>query len=428
MSQTLIKKRQLEALAIVDADVSSISDSKIANIGNYIKKDGTVAFGADQSMANFKITNLGAPVSANDAARLIDIQNSAVGLSAKEAVRAATIANITLTGAQTIDGVAVVAGDRVLVKAQTNGFDNGIYVASATAWARSADANISTEVRAGMFCFVTEGTVNADSGWVMATDGAVILGTTVLSFVQFSGAGQLIAGAGMTKSGNTLDIGTASASRIVVNADNIDLAVSGVTAGSYGAATGAQVPYFTVDLYGRITAAAQRAITIGDLSGQAASTLLSAIAALATNGIIVKTATGVAAVRSIAGTSGHVIVGNGDGISGNPTVDLDVSGATAGSYNKVLVDIYGRVLAGSTLETYIDVAHHIVRETPSGLMNGSNAVFTLANTPALGKEQVFQNGQLLEPGAGNDYTISGATITMLTVPLATERIRVNYVY
>jgi len=131
--------------------------------------------------------------------------------------------------------------------------------------------------------------------------------------------------------------------------------------------------------------------------------------------------------RSVAGTAGRVGVTNGDGVAGNPTVDLLTSGVSAGTYNKTTVDIYGRV-TGGTNETYIDAAHYVVRETPAGTLNGTNTIFTLANIPLAGEEMVFLNGVLQEPGAGNDYTISGLTITMLTAPTSLERIRVTYIY
>ncbi|MFN9958910.1 MAG: hypothetical protein ACK55I_37945, partial [bacterium] len=117
----------------------------------------------------------------------------------------------TLSGAQTIDGVSVIAGDRVLVKDQTTGADNGIYVCAAGAWSRSDDANVSADVTSGMFVFVEEGTVNGDNGYVLTTNNPITLGTTALTFTQFSGAGQVTAGAGLTKTGNTLNVGTASA-------------------------------------------------------------------------------------------------------------------------------------------------------------------------------------------------------------------------
>ena len=145
------------------------------------------------------------------------------GLDVKGSVRAATTVNISLSGAQTIDGVSVVATDRVLVKNQSTGSQNGIYVASASAWSRAADADSNDDVTAGMFTFVEEGTVNADTGWVMTNNAAVVLGTTALVFTQFNGAGSVSAGAGLTKDGNTLDVG-GTADRITVNADSVDIA------------------------------------------------------------------------------------------------------------------------------------------------------------------------------------------------------------
>jgi hypothetical protein len=113
------------------------------------------------------------------------------GLDVKQSVRVATTENITLSGTQTIDGVAVVAGDRVLVKNQTNGINNGIYVVAAGAWTRSTDADVNADVTAGLFTFVSEGTQNADSGWILTSDDAIAVGTTSLTFVQFSGAGMI---------------------------------------------------------------------------------------------------------------------------------------------------------------------------------------------------------------------------------------------
>ena len=98
----------------------------------------------------------------------------------KDSVRAATTANITLSGEQTIDGVSVVAVDRVLVKDQSAGAENGIYVAASGAWSRAIDANTSAEVTPGMFVFVEEGTVNGDQGFVLTTNAPITLGTTAI--------------------------------------------------------------------------------------------------------------------------------------------------------------------------------------------------------------------------------------------------------
>ena len=132
-----------------------------------------------------------------------------VGLDFKDSVRVATTANISLsTAPAAIDGVTLSSDDRVLVKDQSTGSQNGLYVfnGSGSAMTRATDADANAEVTSGMFTFVTEGSTNADSGFVLTTDGSITVGTTALAFAQFSGAGQITAGAAMTKTGNTLDV------------------------------------------------------------------------------------------------------------------------------------------------------------------------------------------------------------------------------
>lgn len=136
--------------------------------------------------SNQKITNLATPTAATDAASKGYVDGVATGLDVKASVRAATTANITLSGAQTIDGVSVIAGNRVLVKNQSTGTQNGIYVAASGAWSRSTDADEDLEVTAGLFTFVTEGSTNGDTGWVLVTDDPIVVGTDALSFTQFS--------------------------------------------------------------------------------------------------------------------------------------------------------------------------------------------------------------------------------------------------
>ncbi|NDD53729.1 hypothetical protein EBZ39_07600, partial [bacterium] len=199
------------------------------------------------AMGTNRITGLGDPSAAQDAATKNYVDSVAQGLDVKASVRVATTTNITLSGTQTIDGVGVIAGDRVLVKNQSTAADNGVYVVAAGVWTRSTDMDVWTELP-GAFLFVEQGTTNDNSGWVCTVAAGGTLGSTAITFEQFSGAGQITAGTGMTKTGNTLNVNTASASRIVVNSDDIDLATTGVTGGTYAG--------LTVDTYGRVTSAA----------------------------------------------------------------------------------------------------------------------------------------------------------------------------
>lgn len=103
-------------------------------------------------------------------------------LDSKQSVRVATTANIELAGLQTLDGVALAAGDRVLVKNQTVAKDNGLYIAVAGAWVRALDADTSAEVTSALLVSVEQGATLADTRWQLVTDGVIVLGTTALTF------------------------------------------------------------------------------------------------------------------------------------------------------------------------------------------------------------------------------------------------------
>jgi hypothetical protein len=142
-----------------------------------------------------------------DAYTKTEIDNFLQGLDPKASVIAATTGVITLSGTQTIDGVAVVAGNRVLVKNQTTTSENGIYVVSATAWSRSTDADSGTEL-INAYVFVEQGTANKDTAWVCTND-TITINSTAVTFVQFAGSGayqSVLNGTGYVKmSGTTLN-------------------------------------------------------------------------------------------------------------------------------------------------------------------------------------------------------------------------------
>jgi hypothetical protein len=165
------------------------------------------------------------------------------GLDVKASVKVATTANLAATynngngtltassnGAIAVDGVTLSVNDRILVKDQTTQTQNGFYKVTATGsggaafvLTRTPDADAASELTGGAFTFVEEGTANADNGYVLTTNGTPTLGTTNITFEQFSGAGQISAGAGLTKTGNTIDV-VGTADKITVSANALTIA------------------------------------------------------------------------------------------------------------------------------------------------------------------------------------------------------------
>lgn len=142
------------------------------------------------SLNSQRITNLADPSSDQDAATRAWVLAQFAGRDWKESVRAVSTTNITLSGAQTIDGVSCIAGDRVLVAGQSTAANNGIYVVAAGAWSRATDADVSAEVTSGLTVFASEGTANGDKIWQLTTNDPITLGSTALVFVAVgSGSG-----------------------------------------------------------------------------------------------------------------------------------------------------------------------------------------------------------------------------------------------
>lgn len=272
--------------------------------------------------ANFKITNLAEPTNPQDAATKNYVDMAVQGLDTKDSVRLKTTANINVTSPGNIttdfDGVTPQIGDRILLASQTDASENGIYVyqGSGISLTRAADADSDAEVTAGQYMFVEEGTSAGDTGWLLITDNPITLGTTALTYTQFNGVGTITAGDGLEYTGNVLNIGTANANRIVVNANDIDLATSGVSAGTYLG--------FAVDTYGRVTSVTTPTTLAGYgiTDAQPIDADLTAIAALTGTGILVRTGSNTYDTRDVIGTSNRVTVSNGSGVGGDIQVDI----------------------------------------------------------------------------------------------------------
>lgn len=196
------------------------------------------------NMANFQINNVGTPTANTDAVNKQYADNLAQGLDAKASVRAAStanIANLLSAAPNTLDGVSLAVGDRLLLKDQTTPATNGIYTVTTVGtgangvWARAADMDTWAEVPSA-YTWVEQGTANADTGWLSTADQGGTLNTTAIPWVQFSGAGQITAGAGLTKTANTIDF-VAGDSSLTVASDSVIVntsviaTVASVTAG-----------------------------------------------------------------------------------------------------------------------------------------------------------------------------------------------------
>lgn len=323
------KGRVTAGTTLSATDIPTLTSAKISDFDAQVRTsrlDQMAAPTAAVSLNAQKISNLADPTAAQDAATKAYVDATRQGLDVKDSVRAATTATITLSAPQSIDGVSVIAGDRVLVKDQSTASANGIYVVAAGAWVRATDADTSAKVTGGMFTFVEEGTANADTGWVLTTNNPITLGTTSLAFTQFSGAGQVTAGAGLTKTGNSLDVGAGTG--IQVNADDVAL------------------------------------------TGQAL-----AFHNLAISGMVARTAANTVAARTLTGTSNRLTITNGDGVSGNPTFDIAATYVGQSS-----ITTLGTVTTGTWNASTLAVSYGGTGATTlSGLIKGNGtAAFSAA--------------------------------------------------
>lgn len=162
--------------------------------------DGPVA------MNGQRLTGLADPIAAQDGTTVAWVQSQDFNGPVKASARVAALGNITLAGLGTLDGVTLAEGDRVLTMGQTVKSQNGLRLASAGAWSRATDADTSAKFSKGMIVRINEGTTLAGNFYSLKTTGLITLGTTLLEFEQFSGTGIILAGAGISKSGNTISV------------------------------------------------------------------------------------------------------------------------------------------------------------------------------------------------------------------------------
>jgi len=489
MARTLVRgSTQIMELSVTNSEIAmpdaanpvGIELVKIEKHDSIVLSDGTPVAG-NIDMGGHKITNVAPGTDPSDVVVKSQLDSIAAGLDPKESVRVATTADITLSGLQTIDGVSLQVGDRVLVKDQNDDTENGIYVASATGWARSddADGDITGEVSGGMFTFVEAGSGNAGSGWVVVADGTLDPDTDPITFTQFAGGGALTGGLGIQVNGTEIVADTDNSTIINTGGSGSQIAIKPLAVVS-GLLAGDSVITSKV-LDGNITAikinadiagaALTKNATSNALDVNVDGTTISIVgnklqanadelsAALAGDGLIRNAGSGELDVNvdgttiEITGDTLRVVAGGigtshlADDSVTREKVNADVAGIglvqaaggeldvnVDGSTIEIDSDIV-RVKAAGITETeiastalgagllggsgtvisvddtaFLSAAKYVVREQQNATTNNQTSI-ALDFTPVTGTEMVFVNGVLMEEGAGNDYTISGGTIT-----------------
>jgi hypothetical protein len=355
-------------LNLADTDSAGLLSSTNWNMLNDATDAATASKLAKRD-ANGNIS-VATPTADGHAATKGYVDSARSGLDVKQSVRAATTGPITIaTGLEngdTVDGVTLATGNRVLVKDQSTASENGIYVVNATgAPTRATDFDTTAEVTPGAFTFVEEGTTNGDSGWVLTNNGTITVGTTGLVFAQFSGAGQITAGAGLTKTGNTIDaVGTAD--RITVNADSIDIA------STYAGQS-------TIVTLGTVTTGTWDATTVAVTAGG------TGVDTFTDNGVVYGNGTGALDVTS-AGTEHQVLRAGSGGVPAFGAVDLSQTSATT---NSLLISRGGtnasteatartNLAAGGTQGAGVSTPA-LARKVTKAVGNGSDTSFTLVH-------------------------------------------------
>lgn len=393
--------------AVATADITALVDAVYVNVS------GDSMTGA-LAMGNNKVTGVAAPSAGTDATNKNYVDALVAGLSWKHAVRAATTGNISLIGAPaTIDGVTLVAGDRVLVKSQSTAAENGIYVFDGADLVRADDMSDAVEFSAATV-YVQEGTTLADTGWTQTAEVASV-GTDSVTFVQFTGAGTFVAGVGLDLTGNTFSVNLgAGIAQLPSDEVGVDL---------YDASTGALV--LTTDGSDRSTATGAKLHLRLDPTGALSQTSagLKITADSVTNDMLVNEFVNLAAD---AGT-GSVNLGSTVTVSGTAAqgIDTSVSGGTftvtakdASSTQKGVASFdaahfavtAGAVSLDASLDDLNNVAGADAAATDSVLTKGATGWEPVSRAGVVGSTSVGDHNDvaLTSPADGEALVYDGA--------------------
>jgi hypothetical protein len=343
------------------------------------------------------------PSGSTDIANKLYVDTVAQGLDAKASCVAATTADITLSGAQTIDGVSVVAGNRVLVKNQSLSQNNGIYLCASGSWTRTTDAN-TWDALTSAFTFIEQGTTNADCGFVCTANAGGTLGTTALPWSQFSGAGTFTAGTGLTLTGSVFSLtspvavangGTGLTSlgsgvaTFLGTPSSANLAAAVTDETGSGALVFASSPTLVTPTLGAATATSLNGVTLTGTSTPALSVTGTASVS-GTNTGDQTTITGNAGSATILQTARNI-----NGVSFNGSADITVT-AAAGT-------LTGATLASGVTASSLTSLGTITSLTATALTVNDNTTLGSSNT-----DTVVFNARVasdLNPATDNTYDL-----------------------